>query len=250
MVCLPFVSANMASAWFGENELRIVLLGVAGSGKSKTANLLLGPKDSFNSEPRSIRSIVKYSYRYQKALKIVDSPGLFGFREININQELDECLNLSKPGPHMFIVCVPMDRITDQTSKAVKKYVKYFGEDIYDFMIIAFTLIDQWELDNEELELVPDFEAYLEKLPANMKHLLQRCENRYCKINNRKTGDESTKLANQVIGKIIAIITSKPVNKRVYNRSNKWLMRSTILCIGVVVSISVVAVGIHFLKLL
>ncbi|CAC5395250.1 unnamed protein product [Mytilus coruscus] len=208
-----------------ENEFRIVILGAAGSGKSKTANTLLGSNDSFEVGAHSYRTIVKSSYRCGTKFTIVDTPGLFGLRDVNFIRELDASLHLTQPGPHVFILCIPMVRLTDQANKAVKKYLEHFGEKIYDFLIIAFTFIDQWELDIKEKGFEPDLHAYFRTLPDNIKHLLQRCENRYFVINNRKTGDESLKQAKQVTGQIIECISNKHEKTRIYKRSNGCCMR-------------------------
>ncbi|XP_036412941.1 GTPase IMAP family member 9-like [Colossoma macropomum] len=128
----------------GKDELRIVLLGRTGVGKSSAGNTILGEK-VFETEC-SLQSKTHICKRYEKEINgkrivVIDTPGLFDTdrSEKELKKEIISCLIECAPGPHVFIVVLEVGRYTEENQKAVEKLIKYFTSKVFPHMVILFT---------------------------------------------------------------------------------------------------------------
>ncbi|XP_049325693.1 uncharacterized protein LOC111197063 [Astyanax mexicanus] len=139
----------------GSDDLRMVLLGNAGVGKTAMGNAILG-NDTFK-ETETTECELQRGRVDDRNVSIIDTPGIDSttLSSEQLKTVIKRCLSLSSPGPHVFLLVIRVGKFTQDVRKTVKWIQENFGEEALKFTMLLFTEREkmtnsQWKKFSEE----------------------------------------------------------------------------------------------------
>ncbi|KAM6963145.1 GTPase IMAP family member 8-like [Aplochiton taeniatus] len=167
------------------SELRIVVLGNEGAGKSSSGNTILGRMEF---DLRTAAQCVKRQGEVAgRQVTVVDTPGWK--RDLPeeetpelVKQEIVHSVSLCPPGPHTLLLLIRVDvSLTNDAVTAIEEHLELLSETVWGHTILLFTRGDC--LGDTSIE------QHIQREGKILQWLVEKCGNRYHVFNNENRQD-------------------------------------------------------------
>lgn len=163
----------------------VVLLGLSGCGKTSALDLILeragGHYSVSESRPEAPEPTLACSrkkvFAEGQQLILVDTPEMWDEDGTEDLEQVKDCLALSLPGPHVFLLVLQVGRFTQGEVDMLGHLQKILGRDFAERAIVLFVRFDG---RGQRSQRISDMVAGAH---ATLQGVVQRCGSRYYELN-------------------------------------------------------------------
>uniref|UniRef100_W5NJF9 AIG1-type G domain-containing protein n=1 Tax=Lepisosteus oculatus TaxID=7918 RepID=W5NJF9_LEPOC len=178
-----------------------VLLGRVWTGKSSAGNTILG-REEFDTRRLTEECEKRQGEVAGRLLTVIDTPGWYSLQDTAdwLKKEIVRSVSLCPPGPHSFLLTIPLAPFTEQDRRAVEEHLGLLGDRVWRHTLVLFT----WGDGKGGTGL----EQAIKRGGEDLQRLVEKCGNRVHVLHNNNTGDRGQ--VTELLEKIEALVAGSP----------------------------------------
>lgn len=156
-----------------------MLVGRSGAGKSVVGNSILGC-EAFRSDIVTLDCVKKKTEVCGRKVAVVDTPDWFNSEKTidEVRAQISSCVALSSPGPHAFLMCIPVDQPAKTELQALRALETVFGPDaVQKHTIALFTFAERLKKTGKAGD--KSVEEYIAKERSDLLKVVEVCRDRF-----------------------------------------------------------------------